>query len=199
MNQDKIDGYVTGLLNLIENFNVSDEVIRSIKSQLKFIQVKSKDTLILPGEICKNMYFIFEGGFVCRYVHSKTGEAKTINFYLPDLHPFMACVDSYFTQIPTNCELRAIADSIVVSLPKSQIDILREKDKYMAKLYDELVVTAMTEENELKIKLIAYSSKEKYDFILQEFPVVIQRVPSKYIAEFCGISPEWLSKLKKQS
>ncbi|MEL6670459.1 MAG: hypothetical protein AAFP08_15920, partial [Bacteroidota bacterium] len=68
----------------------------------------------------------------------------------------------------------------------------------IARFYHDVVITAMVEENEVKTKLIAYSSREKYDFILQEMPTVIQKVPSKYIAEFCGISAEWLSKLRKQ-
>ncbi|MEM1323457.1 MAG: hypothetical protein AAGG75_24535 [Bacteroidota bacterium] len=198
MNQDKINAYVTGLLELLKGFKVSDESIQHIRNHLTAIPTKSKSTLILPGEICRNMYFIFEGGFVCRYIHPETGEAKTINFYLPDLHPFMACVDSYFTEVPTNCELKAITDSLVIALPKGHIDVLKEKDKHFSTFYNERVITAMTEENELKTKLIAYSSKEKYDFILKEMPSVIQSVPSKYIAEFCGISAEWLSKLKKQ-
>ncbi|MEM6807022.1 MAG: hypothetical protein AAF696_36815, partial [Bacteroidota bacterium] len=89
--------------------------------------------------------------------------------------------------------------SVVVALPKWVVDGLREKDPYFAKYYHDTVITAMVEENEFKMKLIAYSAKEKYDFIIQEIPSVIQKVPSKYIAEFCGISSEWLSKLKKQN
>ncbi|MEM6726014.1 MAG: Crp/Fnr family transcriptional regulator [Bacteroidota bacterium] len=161
--------------------------------------MKSKETVILPGEICRDMFFILKGGFVCRYVHPETGEAKTINFYLEDLHPFMACVDSFFDQTPTNCELLAISDAVVAAFPKHHIDRLVATDPNFAIFNNELITTAMTEENELKAKIIAFSSKEKYDFILKEMPSVIQTVPSKYIAEFCGISPEWLSKLKKQS
>ena len=65
--------------------------------------------------------------------------------------------------------------------------------------YEGVITAAMAGENDLKAKLIAYSAKAKYEFVLQEMPEAIQRVPAKYIAEFCGISPEWLSKLKKQS
>ncbi|MEO1437490.1 MAG: hypothetical protein AAFV80_18250, partial [Bacteroidota bacterium] len=178
---------------------VSEESIQHMREHIKLIRVKSKDTLIIPGEVCRNLYFIFEGGFVCRYVHSETGDAKTINFYLEDLHPFMAAIDSYFNQTPSDCELRAVKDSLVAAMPKHEIDRMVAKDINLANFNHEVVTTAMTEENELKAKTIAFSSKEKYDFILKEMPSVIQVVPSKYIAEFCGISAEWLSKLKKKS
>ncbi|MEM7513671.1 MAG: hypothetical protein AAF388_22285 [Bacteroidota bacterium] len=199
MSKDKTAQFISDYLNNLRSLQISDESLQHIHTKLKILDVKSKDTLLIPGEICKNMYVIVQGGFVCRYVHEKTGVAKTINFYLDDLHMIMACLDSYFTQVPTHCELKAISDSIVLALPKREVDLLRERDEYFARFYHDVVVTAMVEENELKTKLIAYSSKEKYDFIIKDMPSVIQKVPSKYIAEFCGISSEWLSKLKKQS
>ncbi|MEM1219977.1 MAG: Crp/Fnr family transcriptional regulator [Bacteroidota bacterium] len=198
MTSEQVQEYLEAYLDNLRALKMQEENIDLLKSNLKIARVKSKDTLINPGEICRNVYLVIEGGFVCRYIHEKNGEAKTINFYLPDLHPVMACLDSYFAQVPTECELKAIGDSIAVGLPKSVIDVLIAKDPGYAKYYHEVVSTAMTEENEVKTKLIAYSSKEKYEFVVREMPSVIQKVPSKYIAEFCGISPEWLSKLKKK-
>ncbi len=198
MGQDQSIRFIKDYLGNLKSLGVQEESILHMWDHLKVIPAKTKDTLLLPGDICKNAYLVAQGGFVCRYIHEQTGFAKTINFYLPDLHQLMACVDSYFTQVPTNCELKAITDSVVVALPKIAVDALKEKDRYFNKFYHDTMITVIVEENELKTKLIAYSAKEKYDFILQEMPSVIQQVPSKYIAEFCGISAEWLSKLKKQ-
>ena len=197
MRQDQINQYIDDYLNNLRSLKVAEESIQHLKKVLKVVKIKSKDTPVISGDICRNICLIVQGGFVCRYIHNKTGDAKTINFYLEDLHPIMTCVDSFFMQTPTNCELKAITDSTIIEIPKRDLDILRAKDYYFAQFYHQLVITAMVEENELKTKLIAYSSKEKYDFILDEMPSIIQSVPSKYIAEFCGISAEWLSKLKK--
>ncbi|MEO0895332.1 MAG: hypothetical protein AAFY71_02855 [Bacteroidota bacterium] len=188
-----IDNYLANLLAL----KVSEESVEMMRNAHKVIDLKSKENLMIPGEICRHIYLIVRGGFVCRYIHEKTGSANTINFYLEDLHPLMAPLDSYFTATPTHCEIKAISPSTVIALTKDTVDVLRERDKYFSRFYHDVVITAMVEENELKTKLIAYSAKEKYDYILQEMPSVSKKVPSKYIAEFCGISPEWLSKLKK--
>lgn len=199
MNQDQVRQFIDDYLDNLLSLQISEESVEHIRAHLSLKSIKSKDTLIIPGEVCSHIYLVVQGGFVCRYIHETTGAAKTINFYLEDLHPIMACLDSYFSETPTHCELRAISDSNVLALPKSEVDRLKEQDESFARFYHDVVITAMTEENDLKTKLIAYSSKEKYDFILEEMPSVIQSVPSKYIAEFCGISPEWLSKLKKRT
>ncbi|MEM6395004.1 MAG: Crp/Fnr family transcriptional regulator [Bacteroidota bacterium] len=198
MDQDFITAFVENFLSRLQAIKVSEESIEAFRNRHQIVHTKAKQTLIDPGDICKYSYLIISGGFVCRYIHENSGAACTINFYLDDLHPIMACVDSFFTQVPTHCELKAIADSVVIATSKDLVDELRAKDPYFARFYHDVVVTAMVEENEVKTKLIAYSSREKYEFILQEMPTVIQKVPSKYIAEFCGISAEWLSKLKKQ-
>ncbi|MEL6843700.1 MAG: Crp/Fnr family transcriptional regulator [Bacteroidota bacterium] len=198
MNQNQIVSFISEYLNGMKALSVSDESLDQMSKAIKIISVKSKDTLINPGEVCKHTYLVIQGGFICRFIHEKTGAANTINFYLPDLHPIMACLDSYFLQNPTNCELKAISDSVVAALPKITVDRLIEADPAFAKFHKDVIITALMEENELKMKLIAYSSKEKYDFIIDEMPSVIESVPSKYIAEFCGISPEWLSKLKRK-
>lgn len=198
MDQADISQFVENYLSSLRALKVSEESIEKLRNRHQIIHTKSKYTLVNPGEICRYSYIIIGGGFVCRHIHDKSGAASTINFYLSDLHPVMACIDSFFTQRPTNCELKAITDSVVIAISNNLLDELKEKDRHFAKFYYDVIINAMVEENEVKTNLIAYSSREKYDFILQEMPSVIQRVPSKYIAEFCGISAEWLSKLKKQ-
>lgn len=89
MNQAQIIQFINNYLKSLRFLKISDESTQQIRNQLKVIQVKSKDTLIIPREVCKNIYLVIQGGFVCRYVHEKTALAKTINFYLTDLHPFM--------------------------------------------------------------------------------------------------------------
>jgi hypothetical protein len=59
-----------------------------------------------------------------------------------------------------------------------------------------LITQALQEENDFKLKIISYSSERLYSYLITHCPKVIQQVPSKFIAEFMGISSEWLSKLK---
>ena len=188
---------VDALFDFLRGFQISEAAMEKIRAGIHIQKVKANSVLVKPGKVCDRIYFVKEGGFVCRYVNEAFEKEKTINFYLPDLHPFMACVDSYFTQTPTQCELRAVEDSVVLSMTKSAIDLLMQEDPTLKNVYDTLVIHALTEENELKLKIIAYNSEQLYDYILENLPSVIQKVPSKYIAEFMGISAEWLSKLKR--
>ncbi|MFN3380107.1 MAG: Crp/Fnr family transcriptional regulator [Runella zeae] len=184
------------LLQELLKANVSSDSVRKLLEIIKFQEVKNQQLLVIPGEICDKIFFVLEGGFVCRYVDEANEVEKTINFYLDNLHPFMSCVDSFFSELPTRCELRAISGAKVLVLSKKDLQLLMSEDMALFKFYHSMVTKALQEENDLKLKLIAYTSEQLYQYLIGQLPVVIQRVPSRFIAEFMGISPEWLSKLK---
>ena len=186
------------LFLILEHLRISEETRQQIADKIEVRRVKSNTILLMPGNTCTHVYFVVSGGFVCRYFNENLEIPKTINFYLDDLHPFMACVDSYFSQQPTACELRAVRDSVVLSMSKKNLDAMIQSNPVLQGFYDTLVIQALVEENELKLKIISHNAEQLYQYLLDELPTVIQKVPSKYIAEFMGISAEWLSKVKRR-
>lgn len=185
------------LLSALPIQNITPEALDFLTAHVHMQHMKNNEILLAPGMVCENAYFVVQGGFVCRFIDAENATGKTINFYLPDIHPFMGCIDSFFTQTPTQCELRSISDSVVLHMKKKDLDTLLEMDAVLLDFYWKTVITALREENDLKLKIIAYSSEQLYRYFMETFPAVIQYVPSKYIAELMGISPEWLSKLKR--
>ena len=190
---------MTKLFEELQSANISLEQIEKILSKGKLLMVKSKSLLVKPGTICDKVYFVLKGGFVCRFIDKEMEIEKTINFYLEDFHPFMSCVDSYFSETHTQCELRAIAYSEVLEFDKKDLDAFMSEDIEFFKFYHFMLTKALQEENDFKLKIISYSSEMLYNYLIHHCPDVIRLVPSKYIAEFMGISAEWLSKLKNKN
>jgi len=182
----------------IKNSNISSDKIENFVSKANLRQVKSQSILVKTNTVCDKAYFVLKGGFVCRYIDKEYEIEKTINFYLEDFHPFMSCVDSYFSETKTHCELRAIAHSEVLEFNKKDIDALIVEDINFFRYFHSAITQALQEENDFKLKIIAYSSERLYSYLIEHCPEVIQQVPSKFIAEFMGISSEWLSKIKNR-
>ena len=189
---------MTKLLEELQSSNISFDQIDKLLSKGKLVHVKSQSLLVQPGTICDKVYYVLKGGFVVRYINQELDIEKTINFYLEDFHPFMSCVDSYFSQTITQCELRAITNSEVMEFHKKDIDALMLEDTAFAQFYNFMVAQALQEENDFKLKIISYSSERLYSYLITNCSEVIRQVPSKFVAEFMGISAEWLSKLKSR-
>lgn len=186
------------LLEVLQDFNFTEAQINQAKNGIQLRSVKSNVTLIDPYTTCTKLFFILEGGFVCRKLNPNNGEFKTINFFLDDLHPFMTCVDSYFTGQETVCELRSVKECTFIEVSKDHIDELVASDRRFLEFYTFLVTRAFIETVEMKQKLISLKPIELYQDMITHFPQIIKSVPAVYIAEFIGISPEWLSKLKNK-
>ncbi|MEM9869384.1 MAG: hypothetical protein AAF765_16930, partial [Bacteroidota bacterium] len=50
--------------------------------------------------------------------------------------------------------------------------------------------------SEFHTKQVTLGSKDLFQYLLEECNEVVRRVPAKYIAEFMGVSAEWLSKIR---
>jgi hypothetical protein len=149
---------MNNFFHLLQNSNLSSDKIENIISKGKLLHIKSQSLLIKHNTICDKAYFVLKGGFVCRYIDEELEIEKTINFFLEDFHPFMSCVDGYFTETKTQCELRAMANSEVIEFNKKDIDTIIKEDIDLFTYYHALVTQALQEENDFKLKIISFSS-----------------------------------------
>ncbi len=174
-------------------------LIDAVINMGQFKSIKSQTKLIDTGKECRMIYFILKGAFVCRHLNEETGDKRTIGFHMDDFQPFMTCVDSYFTNTRTACDLLAIGDGEVLEFRKNDLEELAGTHQVLSAFYYARIINALVSEHDFKTKLIQYSSDSLYRYMICHHPQIIQKIPSKYIAEFMGISPEWLSKLKHKT
>jgi len=187
------------LLKQLKTASLTRDTIRNLIKIGKFEKIKSQTKVITSGEICDTAYFVLKGGFVCRHIDKELKVKRTINFYLDNFHPFMICVDGYFKGSKTKCELKAIKNSEILKFNKEELDDLIYKDEKLFQFYHQLIVRALESENDMKMKMISGTTEQLFNHTSKDYQFLMQSVPSKYIAEFMGISPEWLSKLKHKN
>jgi CRP-like cAMP-binding protein len=165
---------------------------------LKFKKLKKDQILVNAGEICSTGYIIIEGGLILSHVNQYNQEEKVVSFFLPTLQPFGTATDSYFTNKMTHCKLFAFENSVVCYISKSSFEEKLKADSEMMNYYLFRLNEMLVFENNLRMKLLTFTSEQFYYFLLTEYPQIVRNVPTKYIAQFMGISREWLSKIKSK-
>ena len=187
------------LIELLHNQKVTIASINLFMAAGMILVVKKKSKIIQIGDVCDKGFYILEGGFISRVYNQQTKKSRTQNFFLEDFNQFMSCEDSFFTGEKTNTDLLAIKDSIIIQFLKKDIERLCESNKDFNNFYNNFViVNALKQESALRKMVNAFSKEELYNHLIDNYNSVIKNVPSKYIAEFIGISAEWLSKTKKK-
>lgn len=193
---DNTNDDLTRLFDVLTNAQVAQQSIEAFAKGITIQEVKNRDTLVKNGDDCNYIFFILKGGFVCRYYSKEVADGQTIDIFLPENHPFMTCIDSFLNGEKTSLELRALSDSKVAAFKLDELQTLMANDLNLYSFINSILFKSFLGEIDFRVKLVTLSALQLYCHILETNPLIVQQVPSRYIAEFIGVSPEWLAKIK---
>ncbi len=158
-------------------------------------KVRKRQFILQEGEVCKSLAFISEG-CLRNYSVDDKGEEHIIRFgiegwWLSDMH-------SFTTGSPSMSSIDAIEDSELLLLEKSSYDKLcaaiPKIEHYFRILLENTNSAAMKRISDL----ISVPAEERYLNFLKTYPEITQRVPQSQIASFLGITPQSLSRIRKE-
>ncbi|MCP9769098.1 Crp/Fnr family transcriptional regulator [Lacihabitans sp. LS3-19] len=182
--------------DILKQGKLTEKDIELLQGIICVQNVKNNKIIVDYGKNCTNIYFILKGGFVMQLLKDD-GSEKTINFFLEGFQPFMTVPQSFFRDVTSNCKLVSIRNSDVIVLPKKELLQILEISPTIKDFYQSQIITALLSELDFRTKLLSYSPKNMYELLISDYQEVIQNISSRHIANFIGISPEWLSNLKK--
>ena len=179
---------------LITYVPFSHDELNDILSHFEKEYVKKNQVLIKEGQVCNKLYFV-EQGIGRSYYLKKDGKEVTQWFF--GVGKFMSSADSFFQQSPSFYYLEILEDSILYSISKEKIDLLLAKYHKMEKLIRLLSIEMLTKIVH-KLNAVQFqTAKERYDYMLTEFPDISHRVPLGYIASYLGMTQETLSRIRR--
>ncbi len=177
---------------------INKDLWDEMKTQSNLLQIKKKEVLIPYGSNKKYVYFIASGSFMLT-LSFREGEGKAVWFHLDSMSNMATCADSYFLNEPTKYELIALENSTVIRFSKKSFDSWVLKYAMFNQFYIRGITYERIAIQESRALRMLCTPEEYLNFINEKYPQLTKRIPSKYIAHFLGISPEWYSKLKKKA
>lgn len=171
----------------------ADEAI--ILSAFEPVSIKKKKDLLVAGQPCHYLYFITQGCLRSFYIDTKGAEhiyqIRMDNNWISDL-------ESFFSQHPSKYNIETLEDSTLLRISHERMEQLLIEiprlERYFRILFQKAYVNAL---NRLKSTMWE-TAMDRYNDMLKEHPEVFQRVPLVYIASYLGITPESLSRIRKQ-
>ncbi|WP_312096101.1 Crp/Fnr family transcriptional regulator [Niallia sp.] len=175
---------------------LKEEEQRAIIEEIIIKEFKKGTYLIKQGDFpTKNCFFVLKG-CVRQYHVEVDGKEVTTNFFTEE----QAILLSHFEEAgqASNYALTCLEDCVLVVA-----DFESEQAMYQQYIELESMTRRMMEayliqaQNEYA-KFIRSSPKERYKAIIQTRADLLQRVPQHQLASYLGITPESLSRIKKQ-
>lgn len=159
-------------------------------------KIIKKGTLLLQqGEICKFGCKVISG-CLKSYVIDNTGKEHIMQF-APEGW-IITDMNSLFNHTPSNINIAAIEDSEVHWIENQVLDFWddasREDLLQQIKMLTKNIITA----NKRTRLLLCSTGEERYFDFIQTYPTLTQRLPLKLIAGYIGITPEYLSEIRRK-
>ncbi len=185
--------------NLIQNIRKHVELdannILVLDKYVKFVNVRKNEFLLQAGQVCRSMYFVEKGCLRMFFINKKATEQITQfaieNWWLSDYFSFM-------DQNPTDYYIQAIEKSEILIIDnQAYADFLvqiPQLEKYFRIIMQKAVAAA---QHRAKLQY-QMSKQEFYQHFVTSFPEFNQRVPQYMIASYLGLTPEYVSELRKK-
>jgi CRP-like cAMP-binding protein len=166
-----------------------------LTSLLKSKSLKKDECLIRPGEICKYESFVTRGCLKSFYEDDR-GTVHIVDFcvegwWADDLY-------SFFTQTPSRSTIMAIEPTEVLQISFRDLELLYEKVPKFERFFRLLFQRAYIAQREQINLMLSATAEERYRIFLQKKPYAEERFSQQDIASYLGITPQFLSAMKKK-
>ncbi len=180
--KNSFDRYYEAPIEIWEHFARLCESVSYKKNQV----IKEANTVDRYG------YFLLEGA-------AGTFVWKENNDACMDLHlegDFFADELSLFSGKPSPVEIRALENAVVLRIGKSQIEQLKETPvgRMLFSIGDH---HDLVKKQQQQIEMMTKTAEERYRELLHKNPALIQRIHQKHIASYLGITPQSLSRIRR--
>jgi len=175
-------------------FKFPKECWERIAEFAEIIHFPKNEYFVREGVVCRRMAFIAEG--VMRYCMTREGE--DITCYFSCENEFVGDPDSFVQRKPSERNAQALTDCVLVCISRSNIGKVfaacPEFEQLTPVINHRVMMGLMLQRDFLQHAEAA----QKYRHFIETYPHILQRVPLAYIASFLGITPQSLSRLRKE-
>lgn len=180
---------------LTSNLGTLDTLIKEFLSHCNQLEVNKGTYLLREGEVNSKTYFV-ENGLLRQFSIDKKGKEHTLQF-APESW-FVSNRESAFLNKPSSYFIEAIEDSTVFIIDKELIDRLSKIDPKFRDFNTQLLHRHIASLQKRITQLQSDSAQERYLDFIKTYPDVLLRVPQTYVASYLGITPESLSRVRKE-
>ena len=181
--------------------NITSEEWEHYKSKINIEYYKKGQVIHHAGNVCNKISFI-NSGLARSYLLDDNGKDYTWNIMFNDSNAkvnnlFVVDYYSFITQNESMVNIEVLEDCELLVLEYEEVSGLHktlQKEERLSRIITEVAYTTLYEK---MLDRQTKTSQERFDALMQTTPYLLDKVPQYHIATYLGMTPQYLSQLKK--
>jgi CRP-like cAMP-binding protein len=178
-----------------EKIQLTEEEKQLCKSFFTPKKLRRRQYILQEGDVCKYVAFV-EKGMLRSYTVDEKGNDHIMQFAFEGW--WISDHYSFLTGNPAVYNIDALEDSELLLLSRQAEEQMLQKIPKFEKYFRILLQNNLIATQRRLIGSLSQSAEERYNELINVCPTIPQRVPQHMMASFLGITPETLSRIRKQ-
>lgn len=183
------------LRNVGKHILLTEEERAYFVSLLKPKQIKKGQFYQEAGEVCRTQAFVISGCMRSYHV-GEDGKEHILQFAPSDW--WTGDMASFLKGTPALLNSDALDDSVLLLIERTQMDHLYERVPKFERFFRILITNAFIAQQRRMLGNLSLPAEERYAQFRKLYPSLDEHVAQKHIASYLGITPEFLSTVRKR-
>jgi len=189
---DKISRLKSSVLPIV---SLTDEELSVFYDFFEVRTFAKNEYFLEAGQVCSNIGFVNEGALIY-FKSMDNGNEITTDFAFEG--DWVSAVHSRLSNTPSEINIKTIENTELLILKQKDLEDLYIKIPKIERLGRILMEYAYLKIVQQSVDLQVLTATERYENLLKQFPEIFQRVQLYHIANYLGIAPKSLSRIRKE-
>ena len=181
------------LLKHLNSINpLSENLVSYLATNLKTRNLRKKDFLLKKGHVSRDIYFVNKGLLRCFYLV----DDKEISSWFMKEGDVIISVESFFQQAVSKESIQALEECTVYYITYQELQYTYRTFPEFNAVGRVLTERYYTLSEQRLYSIRGHKAQERFNFLQDNYPELILRVPSKYLASYLGITDVHFSNMK---
>lgn len=186
---------VVSLCNFLENyFPLSASEKELIESLFIEKLIEKRKSILNGGETCKTFTFVVSG-IIRMYGVDDKGFEHNIQFAAEN--DWIADISSFYRSKPSQLNIETLEASKVLQIQQKDLYLLFEEIPKINRIFKVVIENNYIELQNRVLQNFSSTAEQRYLDFMEQYPSLSNRLPNTQIASYLGITPEFLSKIRK--
>ncbi|WP_378185405.1 Crp/Fnr family transcriptional regulator [Aquimarina sp. W85] len=180
--------------HIFSHVTLTDDEWHQFSLAFEHMVLEKKQKLITTGDKVTCEYFVLKGCLKAYTTDSQENQ-HVVQFAIEDW--WISDFKAFFNEERAELSIECLENTEVLAIKKSDLESLYHKIPKLERFFRIKLTNAFVSMQHRILSSLEKNSAERYTEFLKTYPNLEQRIPNYLIANYLGIKPESLSRIRK--